>query len=692
MAGQASEGGITIRRSLVRNLVLLIAFTAAAVLGLTIVQSLRAVEELSQSLVRRSTGQVETELDGFFTPVRRQLRTMADWGEAGMITPIAPSRLTPLFIPILRRQPHVSSLVASDPGGHGYMLLQQSEHYRRREVWRDRWARTARWAELSRRGSLERRWTEEIDYEPRDRPWFHAAVAAEGEVAWTAPYTFFTTRDPGITASMTFEPPGEAPHVVGLDVLLTDISDFTGELTVSDHGSALVLADDGRVVGLPSDRRWREAEARREAVLSPLEELELGPATTAHRRWEELGGGDRVFAIDADGERWWVGMRRFALSPERSFWVEVLVPERDFLGHVNRQRNVIIGVVAVALLLAVLMALWLARSYSRPLEALAARAERIRTLDLSESEALPSRLKEVRELTTAQERMRAALESFSRYVPIEVVRELIRRGEVAKLGGRDARLSVLFSDIAGFTSISERMTPTELTEHMGEYFDALLPILADAGGTVDKLIGDAIMCFFGAPIDDDDHARHALDGVLQCREALAELDAGWVSEGLPPLPTRFGLHTGDVVVGNIGSHERLSYTVLGDTVNLASRLEGACKVYGVYTLASADFKAAVGEGYEWRLLDDVAVKGKERSVEVFEPLGREGEVDEVTLADARRYEKAFEAYRARRFAEAIELLGSLDDGAATRLRTRCEALDGEALLDDWSPVTRLGEK
>lgn len=493
---------------------------------------------------------------------------------------------------------------------------------------------------------------------------------------------------------MTFAPPGGgAPHVAGLDVLLADISRFTTELDVSAHGAALVLADDGRVVGLPRDPSLESDEARREAVLRPASELGVEPARLAWQRWTELGRGERVFPVEVDSEVWWVGMRAYQLSPGHRMWIQVLVPERDFLGRVHRQRNVIVGVVFGALVLAVLIALLLARSYSRPLETLATQAEKIRTLDLSRSPPIASPLREVRLLTEAQERMRSALDSFSRYVPVEVVRELIRRGDVAQLGGRAARLTILFTDIAGFTTISERMTPTELTAHMGRYFDAVLGVLRSRRATVDKMIGDAVMAFWGAPIDDPDHARHALEAVLAVRERLAELEAEWVAEGLPALPTRFGLHTGDVVVGNVGSHARLSYTVLGDTVNLAARLEGANKAFGTYVLVSGDFKDAVGDGFVWRLIDHVAVKGRAMPIEVYEPLGREGEVDEARLAAARTYEDAFARYCRREWDAAIEALEPLgDETSAARLRERCARLAAAPPDDDWDAVTRLTEK
>ena len=212
----AGRRGVSIRRSLVRNLVLLIVITAGAILGLTVVQSSQAVEDLSRSLVNRSTRQVEAELRGFFDPVRHQLHRMRDWGEGGLL-PVERDALTPLLLPVLRRPPQVRSLMVADPEGHGYMLLEQPDEFRARMVWADRWGRTARWTHYDPRGVLASEREEDLGYDPRTRPWYTQGLAAHGEIAWTEPYTFFTTHEPGITASMTYRPRGsEHTHVAAL--------------------------------------------------------------------------------------------------------------------------------------------------------------------------------------------------------------------------------------------------------------------------------------------------------------------------------------------------------------------------------------------------------------------------------------------------------------------------------------------
>jgi adenylate cyclase len=344
------------------------------------------------------------------------------------------------------------------------------------------------------------------------------------------------------------------------------------------------------------------------------------------------------------------------------------------------------------------MAFWLARRYSRPLARLAENSQRMGSLELHEFEPVKSSLREVDQLATEQERMRVALDSFSRYVPIDVIKELMTRGEAARIGGARREVTGLFTDIQGFTSIAETLSPEALTAHMAVYFEELLEIVqGDGYGTVTQLNGDGLVAFWGAPIQDDEHAAHCAAAVLRCQERLAELNSRWQSEGLPPLPTRFGVATGPVVVGNVGSVSRLVYTALGDTVNLASRLEGLSRFYGTRVLVSASTREATGSAFAWRRVDRVRVKGKSRAVEVYELLGRTGHVSEERLQFARHYEEALDAYRSRLFGEAIFRLEALeaehaDDLSVTRLLELSRGFDAEPPPEDWDGASNFFEK
>lgn len=208
---------------------------------------------------------------------------------------------------------------------------------------------------------------------------------------------------------------------------------------------------------------------------------------------------------------------------------------------------------------------------------------------------------------------------FSQYVPREVVARLVEHPDRMKLGGEARVLTLMFTDLANFTAMSERLTAEATVEVLTEYFNAMTPIIHRFGGTVDKFIGDAVMAFWGAPLDDDRHAEHAVRAAIEMQAAMEVLSASLQARGLPAIAMRIGLHTGRVVVGNVGSHSRFSYTVIGDAVNLAARLEGANKAFGTGILLSEATAALLPPDVELRYINTVIVKGKSEAVKVYTP-------------------------------------------------------------------------
>ncbi|MFW6366245.1 MAG: CHASE2 domain-containing protein [Spirochaetota bacterium] len=211
--------------------------------------------------------------------------------------------------------------------------------------------------------------------------------------------------------------------------------------------------------------------------------------------------------------------------------------------------------------------------------------------------------------------------TFSKFVSKGVVDELLRHPEKVKLGGEKKNLTVLFSDIRGFTSISEQLTPEELVEHLNIYLQTMTDIVINYDGTLDKYIGDAIMAFWGAPIPQEDHAFRACSAAIEMMSALDGLNRTWESEGKPPLEIGIGLNSGDMVVGNMGSASRMDYTLMGDNVNLGARLEGTNKVYGTHIIISEYTYEVVKDRVYARELDHIRVKGKARPVTIYELMG-----------------------------------------------------------------------
>jgi adenylate cyclase len=706
---------VSIRSSLARSLTLMIVVSAGAILAVSYALGSRAVEDLSEKLIQQQLEHTRLALEKFFLPIESELRLIREWGDAGLFEPLAldaierpgddgatqsspdVTRFNDRFVPMLRQLEHVNSLLIANTRGEEYMLLRRPDHWRNRITASERWGRDTFWMRRNQDGSDGGAHWKPLDYDPRSRPWFVGATreVEPGAVHWTAPYRFFTTQDPGVTASVSWSDPDEPEtrYVLAVDVMLLELSRFTTALEISPRGKVLILTEDRAVAGLPRDERFRSYEAMHAHMLSPVAELGLPELDDGAAAAEARGvtPGD-IFWYESGDETWWAGMLPFRLG-DSTLRIVVVAPEDDFLGDVIEQRNLMLAITLCALLIALLLALVLARRYSTPLAALAAQAERIQLLDVSEPAGIETNLLELGQLAASQERMRTALDSFSRYVPLEVVRELMKRDEAANIGGARRTISVLFTDVQGFTTIAEGLEPEALTAHMSEYFRAMLgTVQGDGFGEVTQLTGDGFVAFWGAPIDCPQHAAQAAETILTCTARLAELNADWRSRGLPELPTRFGLATGPVVVGNVGSPERLVYTAVGDTINLASRLEGLNRFYGTWVLVSGETRRAAGDAFAWRRVDRVRAKGKNEPIELYELLGRSGEVSAERLEFAKRYEAALDHFRARDFAAATDGLETLarahpDDRSVARLLELIHELDVSGLPDDWDGTT-----
>jgi adenylate cyclase len=277
---------------------------------------------------------------------------------------------------------------------------------------------------------------------------------------------------------------------------------------------------------------------------------------------------------------------------------------------------------------------------------------RVGRFELSAEPAPASLIHEIAIVGDAVDRMKASLRSFSHYVPVDLVREVIASGREARLGAANRDLTLLISDIAGFTAISEQLPPNVLVAHLAEYLDAMTDAITAEGGTIDKYVGDGIVAFFNAPAPLPGHAVAACRAALAAQRALRPLQEDWAARGMPAFTTRIGLNRGEVVVGNIGTHERFAYTAMGDAMNLASRLEGLNKTYGTSVLASEAVWQEAKAQFEWRRLDRVAVVGRTQSTLVFELLGEAGRLSPTALEARDQYEAALDAYFSGRFSEA----------------------------------------
>lgn len=456
-------------------------------------------------------------------------------------------------------------------------------------------------------------------------------------------------------------------------------SDLLGAIPVGRTGGAFVVEPGGTVKISPVN-----ASAD---TLRPV--AEAAAAIVAARQPQHLNTPESRRLVLQDLGYW------LSFSPlEFQGWqLVVIVPEAEFLSGIEMTtRRALLGLIALSILLGLAAAALAQRVLSEPVATLTTDLGKIERFELEEIYHRSSGVREFDQLSLAMTRMASGLADFAKFIPTDLVRTLLADGVRAVPGGETRQLTVMFADVAGFTKISERMG-TAVIEVISSYLDVVSGTVESNGGTVDKYIGDAVMALWGAPRLDADQARNA------CLAALAAIDAvrdsGLTDDRGAPLQVRIGLHSGIAVVGNIGSNRRLNYTAIGDTVNLASRLEGVNKVFGTSILISEETRVAAGNGLVTRELAEVSVLGRAEPIRVHELLGEEDMAQRPSFLGF--YEQALRAYRQRNFDEAIQLAKRAlqdcpTDGPSVWLLSICEGLRDTPPPLTWRGVVLLDSK
>jgi len=282
---------------------------------------------------------------------------------------------------------------------------------------------------------------------------------------------------------------------------------------------------------------------------------------------------------------------------------------------------------------------------------------------------------------------------FRHYLSPHVIEKIIEDPRLLRLGGERREITSFFSDVAGFTSISEKLSPEELVSLLNEYLTEMSDIILENGGTLDKYEGDAVIAFWNAPLDQDDHALLACRAAVACQRRLAEIRHRWAEKIGTPLAMRIGLNSGPAVVGNMGSSRRFDYTAMSDTVNLASRLEGACKLYGVPILIGEQTYARVRDVMAARLIDRIRVVGRRQPVSVYEVIGDRVGLDASAAGKLESFERARRAFEARAWEAAAESFAALEGDGASRLYIeRCRLFAESPPPADWDGVFDLKQK
>lgn len=488
----------------------------------------------------------------------------------------------------------------------------------------------------------------EVDFDPRRRPWYRAAVRASGPVS-VGPYVSASTES--LTLTLAGPMATDPGAVIGADVLLETISRMLVDHAVSEHSVGYVFDGQGRllvhsdpqvmaalvdslstrsigraalavnddsslsaeVVGEVLARVASPAGGRpddADPVLGAVRGLLAAAPDTADGRLAEFRVGDMP---------WLARLSSFgAADLLDGYRIVIAAPVDDFTAASAALLRKTLAVAGALVLAGILIALLISRRISRALVALAADADQIGNLDFQSWKVTHSFISEINMLARALSSARDAIRTFALYVPRELVRQIVASGQDTARAAIRREVTVLFTDIRDFTTISEQHSPEEVVDMLTVYFEAMNAVVERHNGVIVQYLGDSIYAMWNAPTENPDHVGNGCRCTLELKAAIDRLNAQNAAAGRPELVTRFGLHTGPAVVGSVGAEDRRQYTAMGDTVNVASRLEGMNKQFGTTILASAAVRERAGPDVGFRPLGAASAKGRHEQVEVFE--------------------------------------------------------------------------
>jgi adenylate cyclase len=491
-----------------------------------------------------------------------------------------------------------------------------------------------------------------LDYDPRERPWYKDAERGDG--SWlTGPYIFFATGKQGYTVQSLVKQ-GRGGVIAG-DLLMDATEEVLKREKLTASGVAFLFDDDDRILAHPrmSEMMGREVSG----TIPRLRETDMAGVLKAIRAWRAGGMSEQLFA-DPAGRLYAAAFQSIPYAGPANLRVAVVAPVDEFFANILSERGRLFAATLGFVAAMVPIVFFMGSMLSRSLRALAVETDRIQRFEPSAAPPVRSIIREIDDLGHSVATMRSVTQTFSRFVPRRLVERLIETGTPMQLGGTRREITLLFSDVVSFTAITEKADPTQVMQYTSRYFAAMSHEIMSHSGTVDKFIGDAIMAIWNAPADDPDHAVNACAAALAFQRANERLNAEFEREAWPAYRTRIGLHTGEAVVGNIGSEDRMNYTALGATVNLAARLEGLNKDYGTSILVSSVVQQRATSRFHFRSVDRISPKGFAEAFEIYELRSERAEGMTEDAEFCREWEIVYAALQNGPLAVAEDLLAA----------------------------------
>jgi len=534
---------------------------------------------------------------------------------------------------------------------------------------------------------FEKRRFEDTNYVVTDQEWYRSGMQTD-EPRWFNVSVHPVGARPSIAYAGPVDVYEKRQGVLAIIIEYTRFAQFLSNLSVGASGAAFILGRDGSVVAAP-DPDADELNMQRSD--QPLLSIAQGAMKQAGGTYDVDKTNPSQVRLLAAGNAYAVSLTPLTFP---GWTLATVIPEAEFLGPIERTiRQLLIGL-AILILAAGVISAWLARRViATPLIVVVDELKHVARFDLEKVRRHGSRVTEIENLSNAIADMAGGLVAFRKYIPSDLVRTLVREGVEPRPGGSIRNLTVLFADIAGFTGLSERLGD-RIIPLLSSYLDTMSREISSHDGTIDKFIGDAVMAFWGAPAANADHAVDACRAALAGQRALRA--SGLTDDGGRPLHVRVGINSGDMLVGNIGSEVRLNYTVIGDAVNVASRLEGANKEYGTDIIIGEETRRLAGDRILVRELDRLMVYGRTGGIAIYELLDI-AETPAVLPAWVALHERGLAAYRSRDFAGAASLFRQVldarpDDQPARVMLERCSQYLQSPPGADWDATNAMKTK
>ncbi len=455
------------------------------------------------------------------------------------------------------------------------------------------------------------------DYDPRIRPWYLGAKTLFNQY-WIRSYILYNSKEVGLSVSFPIWINKQLVGVVGADLNLLSIANELKNLLNNNEGILFIFNSHGGMI-TSNDTIKTFENINSLPKIDKTENIIINKAYHIQQKFHQDN-----FTFLHNHKKYIAHFKVYTSSQTEPWIIGQILLLDSMLGEINQANNNITVFSLFMLILGLIFVILFSKKISIPIMQLAEETKDLVNLEFHKKINIKTHIYEVQIMLDALNSAKSALFSFSKYVPKVLVKQLLKSKKIAQVGGEMKNLSILFTDIADFGGVATQLDPKSLMIHMSEYINTLAPCIQAQQGLIDKYIGDSIMAFWGAPLDDPDHAIHACLATLACRDLVNKLNKNWLAEGKPCLITRFGISTGLAIVGNMGSRYRLNYTVLGDTVNIASRLEQLNKIFNTQIIVDENTYELCNALFLFKCLGQVKIKSKKGLHFVYELIGLKG--------------------------------------------------------------------